>query len=90
MGIVVTPAFGLLETTDQGPFVASAKLTITGLTSGSPNTIPHGLPKTPTKVVYVARDGNGNWYETQAADGTNLYITSGSSGPTTFIAYVDY
>jgi hypothetical protein len=90
MSISVTPSYGLVETSLVGAFINSAQLTLTGLSSGSDNTVPHGLPRTPVKVTYIPRDGNGNWYETSAADATNLYITSGSSGPTSFIAYVEY
>lgn len=56
-------------------------LTITGLTAGGANTVPHGLPFTPSKLGF--RPGaNGLWGETQAPDATNIYITVGGGGAT--------
>lgn len=90
MSIVITPTYRGQKTRLTGEYLREAELSVTGLTAGSANTIAHGLPATPVEVVYVPRDGNGNWFETAAPDGTNLAITSGSSGPTTFRIYVKY
>jgi len=83
---VYTPA----ERTSEGVFLRRAALLIVTLTQASDNKTPHGLPAAPVKVQLVPRNGNGNFYEEKAADKTNIYIHSGSSGPTSVMAYVEY
>jgi len=62
------------------------KLTITGLSEGA-NTVPHGLPFTPSRLSFRPGAG-GLWGETSAPTGTNIYITVGSGGATAGV--VDY
>lgn len=60
-------------------------LTITGLTAGADNTIPHGLAFTPTGLSYrPAKVGTtpGGWSETSSPDATNLYLTVNTNGST--------
>ena len=69
-----------------------ASLSITGLTAGADNTIPHGLPYTPARISYrPAKVGTtpGGWTETQAPDGTNLYLTVNTNGSTSGIIDVE-
>lgn len=80
-----------VHTTLTGAYRRNESLTITGLTAGADNTVPHGLPFTPRKVSYrPAKDGTtpGGWSETQDPDGTNLYITVNANGSTKGIADV--
>lgn len=62
---------------------------VTGLTAASANTVPHGLPRPPRAVLLVP-GASGLWGETQAADGTNIYVTVGSGGATAGTAYIFY
>jgi hypothetical protein len=88
-GIAVTPTYRYVAQTLQGVPVRQAKLAITGLTAGSANVVPHGLPAVPISITYDP-GASGLWGETQAPDGTNLYITVGTGGATTGTAYVQY
>ena len=90
MPISVTSTYQGQKTRLTGEYLREAVLVVTGLTAGAANTIPHGLPAAPVDVCYVPTDGNGNWYETQAPDVTNLYVTSGASGPDAFRVLVKY
>jgi hypothetical protein len=90
MSIAVSNTYKGFRQRQTGEFLREAVLAATGLTAGSANTVPHGLPATPVQAVYVPTNGNGNWYETSDPDATNVYITSGSSGPTAFKIYVKY
>jgi hypothetical protein len=79
LSISVTPSYlGRLQQID-GPFPRRAVLTVTGLTAGAANTIPHGLPGIP-KTVGLNAGTAGLWGETQPADATNIYVTVGSGG----------
>ena len=89
MAITVTASYPYVFQTYQGVPIRKAKLTLTGLTVGAPNTVPHRLPSAPITVSYDPGAG-GNWGETQAADGTNLYITVGAGGATSGAAFVEY
>lgn len=64
-------------------------LVVTGLTAAAANTIPHGLPRTPRKVILVP-SALGLWGETSAADATNIYVTVGTGGATAGKIYVEY
>ena len=88
-GIAVTPTYGYLAQSLEGEQVRRAKLAITGLTAGAANVVPHGLPVAPVSVSYDP-GASGLWGETQAPDGTNLYITVGTGGATSGTAYVQY
>lgn len=72
----------------QGARVASGKLVITGLAAGN-NTVAHGLPATPRKVI-IEPTSNGPFWEYQAADATNLYLGVGAGGGTAANVYVEY
>lgn len=69
-------------------FRRRTKLAVTGLTAGEANTIPHGLKTAPVEVLYVANSGTPG-FETQPADVTNLYFTTGA-GQTSLTAYAVY
>lgn len=70
-----------------GVLIRRGSLSISGLTANSANTVPHGLPFIPRRLSYRPQAAGG-WNETQAPDGTNIYVTVASSGPTSFV--VDY
>lgn len=61
------------------PYKRAARLTITGLTAGADNVVPHGLPFTPTGLS-LRPSALGLWAETQVPDATNIYITVGGGG----------
>jgi hypothetical protein len=68
-------------------FVRYETITVTGLTAGADNTVPHGLGFTPTKIgLRPAKDGStpGGWSETGTvpADATNIYVTVNTNGST--------
>lgn len=87
MSIAVTQANYATFRDEQGTPRRSGKLTITGLTAGGANTIPHGLSFTPRRLG-LRPSALGLWGETADADATNIYITVGASGATSGI--VDY
>jgi hypothetical protein len=89
-GISVSASYKGVKTRLTGEYIEEAVLTVSGLSAGAANTIAHGLPRVPIEVCYVPTDGNGNWYETSAPDATNIYITSGASGPDAFRIFVKY
>jgi hypothetical protein len=88
-GITVVPTYRYLTQTFQGVPIRQAKLAISGLTAGSANTIPHGLPAAPVSISYDP-GANGLWGETQPPDHTNVYITVGAGGATSGTAWVQY
>lgn len=88
MAITVVPTYKGIQQNIQGAYTRKAKLTVTGLTAAAANTIPHGLPAMPGEVEYVGNSGTPG-FETQAADATNLYFTTGA-GQTSLTAYVRY
>ncbi len=94
MAINVTPTYQSVDNVTAGVGsgygLRTAVLAATGLTAGSANTVPHGLPATPVQVLYVPTNGTATWYETSAPDATNVYITVAASGPTAFKIYVQY
>jgi len=81
MAIAATTAQLGTFTRLNGKFSNLASVAVTGLTAGAANTIPHGLPTTPT-VIGLVPGANGLWAQTQAADATNIYLTVGSGGAT--------
>jgi hypothetical protein len=72
-------------------------LTVTGMTAGASNTVPHGLPRVPKRVWFTAIGSGVNAANcsldtsTVAAgfDGTNLYIFTPAS-VTSVLAQVEY
>lgn len=72
----------------NGVFRRRTRLTVSGLTAGAANVIPHGLKPTPVEVLYVANSGTPG-FETQPADATNRYFTTGA-GQTSLTAYEVY
>jgi hypothetical protein len=61
-----------------GVVTGRAKVVCTGLTASTASTIPHGLPRTPIgEPNYVAQNGVPG-FETQPADATNFYYTTGA------------
>jgi hypothetical protein len=73
----------------DGKFFRRAVLTVSGMSAGAGNTIPHGLPAAPVRVG-LNPGANGLWGETQPADATNIYVTVGSTGHTGGIINVEY
>lgn len=90
MSISVVPTY-LPSRVQQwdGRFLNRARLAVSGLTAGSTNTIPHGLPRQPQKVD-LNSGAAGLWGETQLADATNIYVTVGSGGATSGWLNVEY
>ncbi len=88
MAIAVTPSFLGQRTSLTGEFIRSAKLVITGLTPSSNNTVPHGLPTTPQKVI-LQPQAAGGFSEFQPADASNIYVNANGAG-TSVNAYVEY
>ena len=95
MAIGVTPTYQFLDQAQAGQYLRYAKLTVTGLTASSNNTVPHGLTDgkgnsvTPLQVSIEATSNN-NFWEYQAADATNIYIGVGAGAGTTIQVYVTY
>jgi len=95
MAVSVSLTEEFLEVTVAGPFIKNGKLSVTGLTTGGNNTVPHGLndgkgnPVTPV-TVSIEPTSNNNFYEYQAADATNIYVGVGSGTGTTCNIYVEY
>ena len=82
MSISVTPNYLPSRVQEiDGRFLNRAVLAVSGLTAGSANTIPHGLPRQP-QTVDLNAGAAGKWGETSAADATNIYVTVGSGGAT--------
>ena len=73
--------------TETGIRLREGSVTITGLTAGAPNTVPHGLPFTPTRIS-LRPSALGLWGETAVPDATNFYITVGAGGATS--GSIDY
>ncbi len=75
-----------VQPTVSGAFLRHETLTVTGLTAGADNVIPHTLPFTPRQIsLRPAKDGTtpGGWTETGTAnDGTNIYLTVNTNGST--------
>ena len=70
-----------------GEFIRRRSLAITGLTTNSDNTVPHGLPFIPRRFSY--RPGPESlWGEQAAPDATNIYIHVLANGATA--GSVDY
>jgi hypothetical protein len=95
MAISVSITEQFIEETVAGPYIKNAKLTVSGLTASSNNTVPHGLtdgkgnPVTPI-TVSIEPTSNNNFWEYQAADSSNMYLgLSGGSGTGCNI-YVEY
>jgi hypothetical protein len=95
MAVSVSLVEQFIEETLAGPFVKNAKLTVTGLTTGGNNSVPHGLNDgkgnavTPI-TVSIEPSSNNNFYEYQAADSTNIYVGVGAGTGTSCNIYVEY
>jgi hypothetical protein len=70
-----------IHPTLSGAQLRHETLTVTGLTAGGANTIPHTLPFTPRKIG-LRPGALGLWGETSAPDSSNIYITVGGGGAT--------
>ncbi len=88
MAISVTPNYEYTRQTMEGALLNEAKLVVTGLTADAANTIPHGLPRAPLNVI-IEPTSAGGFFETQAADAANVYVTASGAG-TTVNLYVEY
>ncbi|MGC2287391.1 MAG: hypothetical protein WA542_19220 [Candidatus Acidiferrum sp.] len=90
MSITVTPTYLPSKVQEiDGRFLQRTVLAVSGLTAGSANTVPHGLPR-PPQTVDLNAGAAGKWGETQVADATNVYITVGSGGATSGWINVQY
>jgi hypothetical protein len=97
MGLSVTASLHDIVQDNRGTFKDIATLTVTGLTGGSSNTVPHGLPRTPRRVWFTAIGSGANVANcsldtaTAAAgfDATNIYIFT-PNAVTTVLVYVEY
>jgi len=95
MAVSVSLTEQFIEGTVAGPYIKNAKLTVTGLTTGGNNSVPHGLNDgkgnavTPISVS-IEPVSNNNFYEYQAADSTNIYVGVGSGTGTSCNIYVEY
>jgi len=95
MAVSVSLTEQFIEGTVAGPYIKNAKLTVTGLTTGGNNSVPHGLNDgkgnavTPI-TVSIEPSSNNNFYEYQAADSTNIYVGVGSGTGTSCNIYVEY
>ena len=66
-----------------------SRLTITGMSQTSDDTIVHGLPRTP-RAISIRKQGSGDVWEKQAPDATNIYLHVEASGPTSVVLDVWY
>jgi hypothetical protein len=95
MAVSVSLTEQFIEETLAGPYIKNAKLSVSGLTTGGNNTVPHGLNDgkgnavTPI-TVSIEPASNNNFYESQAADSTNIYVGVGSGAGTSCNIYVEY
>ena len=95
MAITVTPTYQFSDMALPGQILKYAKLTVTGLTASSNNTVPHGLtdgkgnPVTPLQVS-LEPTSNNNFWEYQTADSTNIYVGVGAGAGVTTNIYVTY
>jgi len=95
MAVSVSLTEQFIEESLAGPFIKNTKLTVTGLTTGANNSVPHGLNDgkgnavTPI-TVSLEPSSNNNFYEYQAADSTNIYVGVGSGTGTSCNIYVEY
>jgi hypothetical protein len=97
MGISVTASLRDLLTDSRGIFPALATLTVTGLTAGQSNEVPHGLPRVPRRVWFTAIGSGANAppcsLDTATApagyDATYIYVFT-PSGVTSVVIHVEY
>lgn len=95
MAVSVSLTEQFIEVTVAGPYIKNAHLSVTGLTTGGNNTVPHGLTDgkgnavTPL-TVSIEPTSNNNFYEYQPADSTNIYVGVGSGAGTSCTIYVEY
>jgi len=88
MSIAVAATYGSFRQNQPGEYIRRAKLVVSGLSSATPSTIPHGLPSTPIAWFYVPRVAAGG-FETAAPDDTNFYWTT-ASNQTDLVIFVEY
>ena len=97
MSIAVSRANSDLVVDNRGYFPAITTLTVTGMSGGATNAVPHGLPRIPRRVWFTAIASGANAADcsldtsTVAAgyDTTNIYIFT-PAGITTVLAHVEY
>lgn len=95
MAIAVTPTYLYGWRDQNGAYLRAAKLTVTGLSAGSTNNVPHGLtdnrgnPTTPIEVG-IEPTSNQTLWENSAADSTNIYVGAGGGAGTSCQIYVVY
>jgi hypothetical protein len=97
MPISVAAASKDLINDNRGYFPVTATFTVTGMTGGASNTVPHGLPRVPRRIWFTAIASGANAAgcsldtSTVAAgyDATNIYIYT-PSGVTTVLVHVEY
>jgi hypothetical protein len=96
-GITVSRAYSDLVVDNRGYLPGLTTLTVTGMTGGASNTVPHGLPRVPRRIWFTAIASGANAADcsldtsTVAAgyDATNIYIYT-PPGVTTVLVHVEY
>ncbi len=89
MALVVTPSYLFDTQTYVGVPLRRAKLAVAGLTPGQTNNVAHGLPNTPL-AVELEPTSNNNFWESAAADASNIYVGVGTGAGTSALIYVTY
>ena len=97
MGIVVSEMQQDLLVDNRGMVPVLATLSVTGLTANATNTVPHGLPRIPKRVLFT---GIGSGVNAAACsldtssvpvgyDAVNIYIFT-PAGVTSVLVHVEY
>jgi hypothetical protein len=97
MSISVTSASPDILVDNRGIMPDLVTLSISGMSAGASNSVPHGLPRTPKRVWFTAigagvNEANCSLDTSTAAagfDGTNIYIFTPAS-VTSVLAHVEY
>ena len=89
MALVITPSYLYDTQTYVGVPLRRAKLVVAGLSPGQINNVPHGLPNTPLAVA-LEPTSNNNFWESAAADASNIYVGVGSGAGTSTVIYMTY
>ena len=85
MAVTVSAAYQGFFQIQRGNRIRRAVLTVSGLTAGTANTIPHGLPGTPQQIDMLPGSNGtfpGGWGLSAGPDGTNIYVVVANNGAT--------
>ena len=97
MSLSAAPSRPDLFTDNRGPFKRVVTLTITNMSAGQSNPVPHGLPNIPRRVWFTGIASGANVADcsldsaTAAAgfDATYIYVFT-PAGVTSVLAHVEY